>query len=903
MASLSRLAEEASFYQKDHPHRVTVPFVESEIEGSIPRRFEEIAHKYPDRCAIKYRGQQWTYRTLDRIANQIARAILARLGTEPAPIALLLEQGLQIPAAILGVLKAGCFYVPLDPSYPYERLIAMMDDADPRLVVTNTLNAPLARTLVPDGSNILDIDALDAQLLVESPALSIAADALAYILYTSGSTGQPKGVMQNHRNTLFDTRGISRDLGFTIEDHFGLLFSYSFSASVRYTFGSLLNGATLFPFDFREGGFAQLADWLNEEAITILDINVATFRRFAPTLPASPQFPRMRLLTLTGEPVQKTDVETYRQYFTADCLLQNLLGSGETRTLARYFIGHQTPIEESSVPVGFAAAGKQILLLDEKGNEVAPGEVGEIVVKSRYLSPGYWRKPEQTHAVFKEDPSGTGERLYFMGDIGRKRADGCLIHLGRKDSQVKIRGARVELAEVEVALKSLDGVEDAVIVARDDALGNKQLIAYLVAKSDYSSSARTLREALSQKLPSYMVPARFLFLRTLPRTPNGKVDRLALPTPMPLPSSAQEDHIPPSTPFELRLTHMWEEVLGIRPIGIKDNFFDLGGDSLLAATFLSAVEEDLKQEIPVTALFESPTVEELARRIARHEMSPDTTALVVLQRGTDRPPFFCVPGASSNTLQLLRLARHLGEDQPFFAVQLQGFEGRAVPYTSVEEIAKQAMQVIQETHPTGPYCLGGFSMGGLIALEIAQQLGAKGEDVTLLALLDTAFPGTQRLSFREGKPAWVAFPAHEPAALDLTNQLQHGWQGINAATTRFWLSLGRLSRMLRYRLYLRSGKKIPQVLRQAVVNETHSTAAYRYTPQNYAGRITLFSAAHGRTNNKGTLYRWQQLAGGGLEIHQVPGDHDVVMEPGVTVLAERLRACLDTAAHLSKAKI
>jgi amino acid adenylation domain-containing protein len=879
-----------------HRRRESVPFTEAEVESSIPRRFEEIVRGSLDRPAIRDHRQQWSYRTLNRAANRIAHPLLARLGTGAEPVALLFEQGVPMTAAIFGVLKTSKFYVPLDPSFPPELLGTMVEDAEPRLVLTNSGSLPLARKLVQDESRILTLDTPNLQLPVENPGLPISPDTPAYLLYTSGSTGRPKGVIQNHRNVLCDIRRQSHDLHVTKKDRFGLLFSYCSSTSVSHIFGALLNGATVLPFALGSQGFIQLADWLDREAITILDINVSTFRRFIASLPAGKRFASVRLLALGGEPVHEIDVEAYRQHFTADCVLQNALGTTETRTIAQYFIGHQTQLKSGTVPVGFAVAGKQVLLLDELGNEVAPGEVGEVVVKSRYLSPGYWRNPELTQAAFKTDPAGSGECLYFTGDLGRKQPDGCLIHVGRKDFQVKIRGFRVEVAEVEAALKSLADIEEAVAVARDDTLGNKQLVAYVVARPGHTPSLKRLRHAISHKLPSYMAPARFVFLRALPRLPTGKVDRGALPVPPALTSPAEEDHVPPTTPLELQLVRIWEEVLGVEPVGIKDNFFDLGGDSLLAASLLSSIEEALHCEVSVASLLAAPTLEQFAKRLDREITPSDATSLVLIQPGTTRPPFFCIPGTDGNPLQLLRLARYLGADQPLFAVQAQGFAGRAAPLTGIEATVTQALPAICDAYPTGPYLLGGCSMGGLIALEIAQRLVAEGKPVALLALLDTYFPKGRQPSAQEWIANRLAFHRHECAALDFTGKLAYLYQRLigirNGSRSRLGLSFYALL----YRFYLRSGRRVPQRIRVPALIKAHLAAARAYVPRPYPGQITFFRALHNPAQDSGTVSRWERLAERGVEVHEVPGGHTVIAEPGVRVLAEKLRACIDVAA-------
>src|SRR5262245_18477845 len=512
-----------------HPTGIFVEFKKEEIEQSIPQRFEKIVCQYPDRVAVENDVHEFSYEKLNRIANQVARILLARCDKKEEPIALLLETDAPLITAILGVLKADKIYVPLDSSLPQTRIAYILDDAKVTSLITNTRNLPLARELVQNKLPLINLDELDPFLLTENLEISISADTLTCILYTSGSTGRPKGVVQNHRNVLQFVKNYTNGLHVCADDRLTLLFSSSANGAAHDTFSALLNGASLHPLNVKEKSPAAVTDWLIRNQLTIYCSVPTVFRHFLETLTGEESFPNLRLIKLIGEPVSKRDVELYQRHFSPDCVFINRLGSTETGTIRWYFIDKETQIEGNIVPVGYPGDENEVLLLDDEGEEVAAEAVGEITVKSQYLTPGYWHKPDLTSAVLLSTPAG--ERIYRTGDIGRLLPDGQLLCLGRKDSQVKIRGYRVEIAEIEMALINLGLLKAAVVTAWEDRFENRRLVAYMTAKEQPPPTVTRLRHALAETLPDHMIPSRFVFLDAFLSAPNGKIDRKALPNP------------------------------------------------------------------------------------------------------------------------------------------------------------------------------------------------------------------------------------------------------------------------------------------------------------------------------------------------------------------------------------
>ena len=594
-----------------HPTGTFIEFRREEVEQSIPDRFEQQVRRYPDRLAVKTKSRKLTYEALNKTANHIAQAILEYRGEGQEPVVLLLEKDTPLVAATIGVLKAGKFYVPLDPLFPQARTAYMLENSQADLVVTNSKNLSLARELAQDACQLLNIDKLDSHLSTADLGLCIPAESLAYIIYTSGSMGHPKGVVQTHRNVLHSIMSRTNEFHICADDRVTFLSSASFVGAVRDIFGPLLNGAALFPFDMREERLTNLANWLIQEELTIY-LSVATgFRHFVSALTGEEKFPTLRLIYAGSEPVYQRDVELYKKHFSSSCIFTHGFGATELTPARIFFLDKNTQMHNSVLPAGYPVEDTGILLLDD-GKELGVNQIGEIAIKSRYLSPGYWQRPDLTQAAFLPDPNGGDERIYHTGDLGLMRPDGCLMHLGRKDFQVKVKGHRVEVAEIETALLNSGNIKEASVVLREDRPGDQRLVAYLVPAKKPVPTVTTLRRMLAGKLPGYMVPSAFVILDALPILPSGKVDRRVLPAPDRARPELESPFVAPRTPVEEALAGIWAEALNLDQVGIYDNFLELGGDSLLATRVISRVINTLQVALPLHSLFELPTVADMA---------------------------------------------------------------------------------------------------------------------------------------------------------------------------------------------------------------------------------------------------------------------------------------------------
>jgi amino acid adenylation domain-containing protein len=631
-----RMADQDAIHQRCfHPTGAFVEFGREEIEQSIAARFEKIARLYPDRTAVKMGQQRLTYDELNRAANRLARAILALRGEGNEPVVLLFEPGIRPIVAILGLLKAGKIYVPLDPSFPRDRIRTILEDCDSKLFVTDRRGSTFLNQRGESGVEALDIEAIDSAIPDGDLRLPLPPDLRASIMYTSGSTGRPKGVVQNHLGILHRAMVYTNMLHVCASDRLTLLHSCSFGSSIHHLFSSLLNGAALFPFEARVDGGISLARWLKQEEMTIYHSVPSLFRQCMEAVTGHETFSALRAISLTGASISAQDVALYKKHFPESCVLVHLMGATEAGWIRRYFIDHAGSVEHGTVPVGFPIEDKAVLLLNDEGVETEQGEAGEIAIRSRYLAVGYWNRPDLTREKFVAPPDAADEQIYLTGDMGRLSVDGCLSHLGRKDFLVKVRGFRVEMGEIESAISALAQVKEAVVVAADDGNEEKRLLAYVVPERDAQVSSTSLRRLLKDELPDYMIPQTFVTLAALPLTANGKIDRRSLPDPGTLRPQLDTPYEAPKTAVEESLARIWGDVLDLCAVGIRDNFFELGGSSLSAARIVAKVNETFGIELSLRNFMDVPHIAGMAGIVILLRGSKDSAGIEFPDRAVD----------------------------------------------------------------------------------------------------------------------------------------------------------------------------------------------------------------------------------------------------------------------------
>jgi len=600
-----------------HPSGTFVEFPAADVETSIPARFEKIVRTDPHRIAIKAGEYTVRYDQLNVMANRVAGTIVGAASTHAGPVCMLIDNGPDLIATMLGILKAGRFFVLVDASFPKARIASIVRDSQSSLLLHQKQHSLLAKEIAV-GCQLVEVETLETPACVENVVMPIAPSDPSTVIYTSGSTGQPKGVVHSHRSLLHSTLRRTNLLHVSPEDKVSLLSSGT-SNVVFIAFMAILNGAALILFDTQKDGIPNLKRWLKAEEITICFISAQFFRVLSDSLTERNGLPDLRVVRLSSEAARCSDFELFRRYFPKHCILVNGLSSSETGVTSKYFMNHGSQIVMDNLPLGYPAEGMEISLLDDDGQQVGFDNDGEIVVRSKYLASGYWNNPTLSAAKFKQDPEDSEKRIYYTGDLALMRPDGCLIHKGRKDYRIKIRGYGVDLIEVEKALLAHPDIDEALVTTIEEEDGTARLIAYFVCGGQGDVNVGDLRNHLRNKLAEYMIPSLFIKLDNLPLTANGKIDRKALPKPDYSRPELGRPYAYPQNQLEENLVRIWEEVLGVRPIGIDDNFFDLGGHSLAATRVVSRVIQQFQIDIPLQSLFQSPTVADMAAVITAHQ--------------------------------------------------------------------------------------------------------------------------------------------------------------------------------------------------------------------------------------------------------------------------------------------
>ena len=517
--------------------------------------------------------------------------------------------------ALLGVIKAGGFYFALDPGFPAARIRTLIEDARARIVLTDARGLNLMHSVALENIFVMDIDQMPRDLPAAEPAADITLDTICNLIYTSGSTGTPKGVIHTHRTLIHKAYQGVENYRFHPGDRLGMLAPFTYGNSHWHVFGALLNGGSVHPYDLKREGLAGTQKWLREHQITFTLITPTTLRQLVQTFVPGDGFPDLRLLNIGGESIRQSDIGLYKKFFGPSTTLCLSGGTTETMMVAECFLGHDYKPVSDEVPWGYVIPDKEVFIQNLDGRPVPEGEVGEVFVTSRFNSPGYWRQPEQTALVFQLDPN-TGASTYRTGDLGKRRQDGVLVHCGRIDHQLKIRGYRVEPHEVEMALIRHPQIREAVVVGRPDPLGELALVAYLLPLGG-AISISGVREFLAAELPDYLHPSRLMVLEAFPLTSSRKIDRRALPDPGMGREGIDTPFVSPRTDLERSLAAIWEKVLGVSPVGLQDNFSELGGHSLLATMIANRIQDAFEIPLSVVDLLEAPTIAGIAAVIAR----------------------------------------------------------------------------------------------------------------------------------------------------------------------------------------------------------------------------------------------------------------------------------------------
>jgi amino acid adenylation domain-containing protein len=906
IASIGTDSEAASpVLSEEESHKLLIEWNRTERDyprdKCIHQLFEEQVERTPEAVAVVFNEDALTYRELNARSNRVANH-LRFLGVGPGElVGLKVERSFEMMVGALGILKAGGAYWALEENLPEERFLLMLADARPHVLLVrrksvNDTRALAGKTAADSPTSAGTVAAIEE--LLESPLgetisaarPSQATDA-AYVNYTSGSTGQPKGVLAPHRGVVRLVKGADY-VSLSAEDVLLHLSPLSFDASTFELWGALLNGGRVVLLPPGPPAPVEIGEAIRMHHVTTLWLTAGLFHLMVDE--RLEDLKPLRQLLAGGDVLSPMHVIKARRALPG-CRIVNGYGPTENTTFTCcYTVGDERDLTPS-VPIGRPIANTQVYVLDAEMQPVAIGVEGELYAAGDGVACGYLRQPQLTAERFVPDPFSAreGARLYRTGDRVRWRPDGNLEFLGRLDSQVKIRGYRIELGEVEFELRAHPDVREAAVIVREDQARDKQLIAYVVAKTAGKPDAPTLRTQLAEKLPPYMIPNAFVWLDRLPLTPSGKVDRKALPAPEKSPGGTLSNASHSANLMEFELIRIWRRFFQREDIGRHDNFFALGGSSLMAGRLVAEIGNLLGRKLPISVLLQSPTIESLGRRFTEDHWAPPWSSLVPIQPLGAKPPLFFLHGWGGDIFCFLPLTKLLPHDQPSYGINAVGLHGEAARHVTVEDMAAHYVQEIRSFQPEGPYYLCGFSLGGLIAFEVAQQLRRADQRVALLALIDSEPVGA------------IDWPLYCRVMAGVIRdrflfRLRSCWRLPLRERLNYLRECGKSLRSL----LVRNLSKPPAVAAQPEVgiespqvpgfdDYYHAVAcAYRIHP--YPDAVDVFESD--QTIAVSRSY-WKHLARGGVSVHPVPGGHDFLLNSpeSLSVLAKSFATALQGA--------
>jgi amino acid adenylation domain-containing protein len=886
-----------------------------------------------DAPALVFEGVSLSYAELNRRANRLAHHLIGLGVTPDCRVAICVERSFEMVVALLAVIKAGGAYVPLDPGYPVDRLRYMLEDSSPVALLTQTDLLGLwngSDNLPP----ILDMTA-DLPVWAGQPDtnpvrshFNLAPVHLAYVIYTSGSTGRPKGVMVEHRSLVNRLIWMQCAYPLNREDAVLQKTPFSFDVSVWEFFWPLIVGARLVmarPEGHKDPGY--LVQAINSNRITTLHFVPSMLQVFLEH-PDAPSCSSLVRVIASGEALLPRMVRKFHDRLPLTDL-HNLYGPTEATVDVTSWTCDWDP-GRTVIPIGKPISNTRMYILDNNGEPVPVGAAGELFIGGVGVARGYLNRQELTAERFLLDPfvgeTGFGEerkgeptaRMYRTGDLSRWLPDGNIEYLGRNDFQVKIRGFRIELGEIEARLVEHPGVREAVVIACDNDGGDRRLVAYLVPTGGAQLRDQELREMLGRRLPDYMIPADLVPLESMPVTVNGKLDRSALPRPNAKNQLRREstisvsasttsngtvllspavpndaNYVRPSDTLEVQLIEIWEEVLGVTPVGVRDDFFKLGGHSLLAARMFARISEKIHKNLPLATMFHAPTVEKLAEVIRAEGWKSHWSVLVPIQQSGTKSPLFMVHGLGGNVLSFYGLRFHIPPDQPLYGLQADGLNSARASSVSIPDMAEYYIREIRSVQPSGPYFLGGFSAGGLVAYEMAQQLTAVGETVQFLALFDSwvetaggywlksFYSRTAlRMSIRALRANWD-YMRRDGLVSVISKKFLHLRFNLRIMA---WLALGKITGKAR------SGRQPASFL---TPTEAFTRAIRTYSPKPYSGSAVSFRSTPPDATDPNETDGWRRYIGGKLETQEIYGGHeDIFREPHIGRLANQLMGAL-----------
>ncbi len=877
----------------------------------ITSTFSSWADQTPEHPAVRQGDRIWTYSELNRSARSIAQRLLAQGLNRGDVVAISGPQSFGMIACMMGSFMSGGVMLTLDRNLPEYRQRIMLNQSEAmhllyigpqrredkwmqrlmKVIFVGAGKEKPTNTRTDTGPDLPDILPEDA----------------AYIFFTSGTTGIPKGVLGQHKGISHFLNWQRETFGIRPSDRSAQLTGLSFDVVIRDVFLPLTSGATLcLPAEEYGTLSPDILSWLEHEEISVLHSVPSLANSWLLDLPSDVSLRNLRYVFFAGEPLTDALVRNWRESFPESGEIINFYGPTET-TLAKCFYRVPDQPKIGTQPVGSPLPATQALVLSHSNQLCGVGETGEIVLRTPFRSLGYINSSEENQKRFIRNPfrDDDSDLLYYTGDGGRYLPDGSLEILGRLDDQIKLRGIRIEPGEIQTALRQDPRVRDALVIARAEKPGEKYLVAYIVVNRARPPAVGELKQLLRQKLPEYMIPSFFVKVYHFSLTPNGKVDYRLLPEPDTSRSEVPNEFIAPRNDMERKLAEIWKRVLSIDSVGVRDNFFDLGGDSFLALRVFSHIRRVFERNFPLTVLSNAPTIEELANVINQEkELKSLSPLTLVLREGDPRRPVFCIHGCLGGVLGFRALGTHLGEEYTFYGIRAQGLYGESRPHKKYAEMADCYAKEIQSVQPEGPYILASGGAGGWIAMEVARNLMEKGQEVELLFLFDVIYrraDGVTGLEWNRHAPPDVATPNMDPGLSEKPMGWRNWWAVRYLKKRRLTKAplvfIMRSCKKLFWTFFAYSliARRVGFVRRRIDyshrVRTLQAKAFWEYVPKPYSGRIIYFLS---RDRKEYFNSNWHELARGGIEIHEMPGEHVAMLgERYVHLVADKMRYYLE----------
>ncbi len=862
--------------------------------------FEEQVVNTPNNSAVVFNGTKLTYFELNKKSNQLARLLRSKgVGPEKIVGLLVSDNTIEMVIGMIGVLKAGGAFLPIDSSFPKDRIEFIINDSDAVLLLTQgeskEINSLGIECINLENQSVYSGEYSDLEKINDPKNL-------VYVFYTSGSTGKPKGVQIEHTSIVNQIYGLEKRYSFNSSLRHILLAPFTFDPAVQQIFLPLTSGGTLFLVSkSTKHNLKELWEFILSNKIDIVN-TVPSLMSVLLDQAGSRNGLHFRYIILAGETFSKNLYLRINEKLYVDKII-NIYGPTEATINTTLYECNQKEIN-NSIPIGKPLMNYNVLILDDQQNLVPVGTGGEICISGVGLARGYLNNSELTKEKFVPNPFQPDQRIYKTGDLGRWLEDGNIEFLGRVDHQIKINGIRVELGEIESILNQHLKIKESVVISQKDSAGVTRLIAYIIPIENQNLINEDLRNFLKERLPDYMVPSTFVFLDEFPVTSHGKVDRNALPDPEQININFDSNYIPPSNEIENQLTKIWEKVLGIEKIGVKDNYFDIGGTSLMAMILFSEIEKVFGKNLPLATIIDSPNIEKLSKIISNDNWSDAWSPLVAIQTEGSKPPFFCLHGHRGNVIGFQDLARKMGSDQPFYGLQAEGLDGKPIKESSITEMAEKYVREILKVQPVGPYYLGGWCMGGTLAYEMAQILEAAGKKVALVAMIETNvctnYP--KRLAddtfFRHAFHKIFDRLKYEISIhRTLTNKerLKYLWRKTQARFIKIQVKVENLLDPFLKKFNI----KLPHSwsFKQSNLVDMHEKAIVNYKAKPYFGTVAIF-----RANNQplgvypDPSLGWGELIKGKLILEEFPGHHlNTFIEPSVKDLAKKMNEAISKA--------